>query len=139
MIASGVFERFPTLKFIGTEVHTGWVPYFLERFDDSVMRNRRDWGLPMLPSEYFRRNVSVVYIVDEVGAACRYDIGIGNIMWGPDFPHSSSNWPFDYQLGLEILQREGATPSEIERIMWKNAADMYKIPYDKPSTISVAA
>jgi predicted TIM-barrel fold metal-dependent hydrolase len=139
MIASGVFERFPQLKFIGTEVHTGWVPYFLERFDDSVLRNRRDWGLPMLPSEYFRRNVSVVYIVDEVGAACRYDIGIGNIMWGPDFPHSSSNWPFDYQLGREILEREGATPSEIERIMWKNAADMYKIPYDLPSTISVAA
>jgi predicted TIM-barrel fold metal-dependent hydrolase len=139
MIASGVFERFPELKFIGTEVHTGWVPYFLERFDDSVLRNRREWGLPMLPSEYFRRNVSVVYIVDEVGAACRYDIGIGNIMWGPDFPHSSSNWPFDYQLGREILEREGATPSEIERIMWKNAADMYKIPYDTPSTISVAA
>jgi predicted TIM-barrel fold metal-dependent hydrolase len=139
MIASGVFERFPDLKFIGTEVHTGWVPYYLERFDDSVLRNRRDWGLPMLPSEYFRRNVSVVYIVDEVGAACRYDIGIANIMWGPDFPHSSSNWPFDYQLGKEILEREGATPSEIERIMWKNAADMYKIPYDEPSTISVAA
>ena len=35
----------------------------------------------------------VVYIVDEVGAANRYDIGVGNIMWGPDFPHSSSSWP----------------------------------------------
>ena len=55
--------------------------------------------LPLLPSEYFRRNVSVVYIVDEMGAANRYDIGVGNIMWGPDFPHSSSSWPVDYQLG----------------------------------------
>src|SRR5262249_28871275 len=52
MRASGVFERFPQLKFIGSEVHTGWVPYSLERFDDTVKRNRRDWGLPMLPSEY---------------------------------------------------------------------------------------
>jgi predicted TIM-barrel fold metal-dependent hydrolase len=139
MTASGVFDRFPELKFIGTEVHTGWVPYYLEHFDDTVKRNRREWGMPMLPSEYFRRNVSVVYIVDEVGAASRYDIGIGNMMWGPDFPHSSSNWPCDYQLGREILERAGATPSEIERIMWKNAADMYKIPYDAPKTISVAA
>jgi predicted TIM-barrel fold metal-dependent hydrolase len=138
MIASGVFERFPDLRFVGTEVHTGWIPYYLERFDESVMRNRRDWGLPLLPSEYFRRNVSVVYIVDEVGAANRYDIGVGNIMWGPDFPHSSSSWPVDYQLGLEILERSGATPSEIERIMWKNAADLYKLPYDTPETLSAA-
>jgi uncharacterized protein len=139
MINSGVFERFPDLKFIGTEVHAGWVPYYLERFDDSVLRNRRDWRLPLLPSEYFRRNVSVVYIVDEIGAASRYEIGVGNVMWGPDFPHSSSNWPVDYHLGKEILERAGATPAEIERIMWKNAADIYKMPYEEPATISVAA
>jgi predicted TIM-barrel fold metal-dependent hydrolase len=138
MITSGVFERFPDLEFVGTEVHTGWLPYYLERFDESVLRNRRSWSLPLLPSEYFRRNVSVVYIVDEAGAANRYDIGVGNIMWGPDFPHSSSSWPIDYQLGREILEREGATPSEIERIMWRNAADLYELPYDEPATIGAA-
>ena len=108
MTQSGVFERFPDLKFVGSEVHTGWVPYYLERFDESVLRNRRDWNLPMLPSEYFRQNVSVVYIVDEVGAHNRYDIGVANIMWGPDFPHSSSAWPVDYELGLEILEARRA-------------------------------
>ena len=139
MITSGVFDRFPELQFVGTEVHTGWLPYYLERFDESVLRNRRSWSLPLLPSEYFRRNVTVVYIVDESGAENRYDIGVGNIMWGPDFPHSSSNWPVDYQLGREILERHGATPSEIERIMWRNAADLYRLPYDEPATISAAA
>jgi uncharacterized protein len=139
MICSGVFERFPALKFIGTEVQTGWVPYYLERFDDSVLRNRRAWALPLLPSEYFRRNVSVVYIVDEGGAASRYDIGVGNVLWGPDFPHSSSNWPVDYQLGREILERVGATPAEIERIMWKNAAALYKLPLEETAAVSPAA
>ena len=51
----------------------------------------------------------VVYIVDEVGAHNRYDIGVANIMWGPDFPHSSSGWPVDYELGREILERAGCT------------------------------
>jgi predicted TIM-barrel fold metal-dependent hydrolase len=139
MIQSGVFERFPDLALVGTEVQTGWVPYYLERFDDSVLRNRHDWNLPLLPSEYFRRNVSVVYIVDEVGAHNRYDIGVANIMWGPDFPHSSSAWPVDYELGLEILQRAGCSPSEVERIMWKNAADLYKLPYDTPTSARAAA
>jgi len=139
LITTGVFERFPTLKLVGTEVHTGWIPYYLERFDESVRRNRQDWKLPLLPSEYFRRNVSVVYIVDESGAADRYDIGVGNILWGPDFPHSSSNWPVDYQLGVELLERAGATPAEIERITWRNAADLYKLPYDDPARVKPAA
>jgi predicted TIM-barrel fold metal-dependent hydrolase len=139
MISTGVFERFPTLKFVGSEVHTGWIPYYLERFDESVRRNRRDWNLPLLPSEYFHRNVSVVYIVDETGAANRYDIGVGNIMWGPDFPHSSSSWPVDYELGREVLERAGASEGEIERIMWRNAADMYTLPYDEPSRVKAAA
>lgn len=139
MMQTGVFERFPELTFVGSEVHTGWVPYYLERFDETVLRNRHEWDLPLLPSEYFRRNVSVVYIVDEVGAHNRYDIGVGNIMWGPDFPHSSSAWPVDYELGREVLERGGATESEIERIMWKNAADTYKLPYDESDTFSAAA
>ena len=138
MISSGVFERFPDLKFVGTEVHTGWVPYFLDYFDDSVLRNRHTWNLPLLPSEYFRRNVTVVYTADETGALFRYSIGVGNILWGPDYPHSSCAWPYDYQFGREILERYGATEGEIERIMWKNCADLYKIPYDMPAT-SVAA
>jgi predicted TIM-barrel fold metal-dependent hydrolase len=86
----------------------------------------------LLPSEYFHRNVSIVYIADETGIANRYDIGIKNLMWGPDFPHSSSSWPVDYELGRKILEREGASESEIERIMWRNAADLYKFDYDEP-------
>lgn len=139
MMQSGVFERFPDLVLVGSEVHTGWVPYYLERFDESVRRNRHEWGQPLLPSEYFRRNVSVVYTVDEIGACNRYDIGVGNIMWGPDFPHSSSAWPVDYELGREVLERAGCSESEIARIMWKNAADLYKMPYDAPDELSVAA
>lgn len=139
MTQSGVFERFPDLALVGTEVQTGWVPYYLEQFDRTVTRNRRDWGLPLLPSEYFRRNVSVVYIVDEVGAHNRYDIGVANIMWGPDFPHSSSAWPVDYELGREILERADCSEAEIDRIMWKNAADLYKLSYDVPSTATIAA
>jgi predicted TIM-barrel fold metal-dependent hydrolase len=139
LISTGVFERFPKLKVIGSEVHTGWVPYFLEKFDESVLRNRTEWKLPLLPSEYFKRNVWVVYIVDEMGAENRYAIGVDKIMWGPDFPHSSSNFPLDYDLGLEVLERAGSTHSEIERIMWKTCADVYKLPYEEPKTISLAA
>jgi predicted TIM-barrel fold metal-dependent hydrolase len=139
LISSGVFERFPDLKLIGSEVECAWLPYYLEKFDESVLCNRRKWNLPLLPSEYFRRNVWLVFIVDEVGMENRHLIGVDKIMWGPDFPHSSSNFPLDYQLGREILDRVGATQSEIERIMWKTCADIYKLPYDAPAELSLAA
>jgi predicted TIM-barrel fold metal-dependent hydrolase len=139
VMESGVFDRFPTLRFVGSEVHTGWVPYYLEKFDESVLRNRAQWKNKLLPSEYFKRNVWVVYIVDEMGAQNRYDIGVDRIMWGPDFPHSSSNWPMDYQLGREFLQRAGATESEMQRIMWKTCADVFRIPYDEPVDLPAAA
>jgi predicted TIM-barrel fold metal-dependent hydrolase len=141
LICSGVFERFPTLRLVGAEVWVGWIPYYLERFDDSVRRNRHDWRLPLLPSEYFHRNVSVVYVVDEIGVedVNRYAVGIENIMWGPDFPHSTSNWPVDTELGLEFLERGGATAREIERIMWRNAAELYRLPWEEPDTGSVIA
>jgi len=103
MIRTGVFERFPDLRFVGSESYAGWVPYYLERFDESVKRNHEDWDLPLLPSEYFHRNVSVVYIFDELGLAKRYDVGVRNIMWGPDFP------------------------------LWRNAAEMYKLPFEEPA------
>ena len=58
---------------------------------------------------------------------------------GSGLPALLERWPVDYELGLEIFERAGATPSEIERIMWRNAADMYNMPYDEPKTIGAAA
>ena len=49
-------------------------------------------------------------------------------MWGPDFPHSSSSWPVDYELGLEILERAGATRERDRADHVANAADIYKLP-----------
>lgn len=131
LILDGVFERFPRLKFVGTEVNTGWIPFFFEQFDETFQRNRSTLPvtLSMLPSEYFKRNIWAVYTLDEVGADNRYFIGIDRIMWGPDFPHTASNWPVDYELGHESLSRAGATKGEIDRIMWRNAADLYGLEY----------
>ena len=49
----------------------------------------------MLPSEYFDRNVKIGASNTrrrELGR--RYEIGVGNIMWGNDFPHPEGTWPY---------------------------------------------
>jgi len=51
--------------------------------------------LTMLPSEYFDRNCAIGASNTrrrELGR--RYEIGVGNIMWGNDFPHPEGTWPY---------------------------------------------
>ena len=46
------------------------------------------------PSEYFDRNCSIgAANTRRRELARRYEIGVGNIMWGNDFPHHVSTWP----------------------------------------------
>jgi hypothetical protein len=48
----------------------------------------------MLPSEYFDRNVFIGSSnTRRREIARRFEIGVGNIMWGNDFPHPEGTWP----------------------------------------------
>ena len=48
----------------------------------------------MRPSEYFDRNCSIgASNTRRRELARRYEIGVGNIMWGNDFPHPEGTWP----------------------------------------------
>jgi hypothetical protein len=41
----------------------------------------------------FREHFLTCFISDPVGVKLRHDIGIENIAWECDYPHSDSNWP----------------------------------------------
>ena len=50
--------------------------------------------LSMRPSEYFDRNCFIgASNTRRRELARRYEIGVGNIMWGNDFPHPEGTWP----------------------------------------------
>jgi len=114
LILSGVFDRFPNVKFVGAETQSGWVPFYLERFDATYKRLARDQGLKLdlLPSEYFQRNIYTTFLIDQVGVNNRYAIGVDRMMWMCDFPHSVSNWPIDVELAHAQLKAGGVPPEE---------------------------
>ncbi len=94
IILSGIPERFPRLRIVGTETGVGWIPYFLEQTDDNYLRHRF-WAktdLKMLPSEYFRRQFFATFQVDTYGVRNRASM-LENIMWSSDYPHSGADWP----------------------------------------------
>jgi len=124
-ILSGLFDKFPRLRFISVEAGAGWVPYFLEQMDDRYFRNRT-WAkveLQMLPSAYFRRNWLVTFVQDFYGVRNRHAVGIGNMMWSTDYPHHICDWPYSRKLANEMFA--GVPENERNQICAGNAAALY--------------
>jgi predicted TIM-barrel fold metal-dependent hydrolase len=136
MLLTGVFERFPGLKMAVTEAGCFWASDFLWRAD---MMATREHGmrkmvntrgiLTMLPSEYFDRNVKIGASNTrrrELGR--RYEIGVGNIMWGNDFPHPEGTWPYTREF---LEERFWDIPvDETAQILGLNQAEFYGFDLD---------
>ncbi len=102
LIWSGVFERFPALRFGVAECGAFWVNDLLWRMDLVFERDHGSQKLgeeltsqmTMLPSEYFDRNCFIgASNTHRRELARRYEIGVENICWGNDFPHPEGTWP----------------------------------------------
>jgi len=96
LIWSRVIKEFPTIKIALSEGGTGWIPYFLDRLDRTYDMHHlwtgQDFG-GKFPSEVFREHFLTCFIADPVGIQLRHDIGLDNIAWECDYPHSDSSWP----------------------------------------------
>jgi predicted TIM-barrel fold metal-dependent hydrolase len=96
LLWSRVLKQFPGIKFALSEGGTGWIPYFLDRVDRTFEMHHlwtgQDFGGKM-PSEVFREHFLTCFISDPVGIQLRELIGLDNIAWECDYPHSDSSWP----------------------------------------------
>ena len=100
LIWSGVFERFPGLKFGVTEAGCWWAPNLLWFMDRLFLGAHAAAKLTPFeevkrpPSEYFDRNCFIgASNTKRRELAHRYEIGIDNMLWGNDFPHPEGTWP----------------------------------------------
>ena len=120
LIFSGVLERFPNLKFVSAENEVGWLPFFLQKLDQAQEEYRYLYPAPLKlkPSEYLRRQIFATFINDPVGVAVREFIGVENIMWSSDYPHTVSTWPHS----REVVERDfkGVPESEKRQIVCEN-------------------
>jgi predicted TIM-barrel fold metal-dependent hydrolase len=130
IIQSGVCERFPGLRFVVTEFETGWVGIMLKRLDWAYVRGggEKVFGLPMLPSEYWKRNFRVTFEDDPLGIMTRDFIGTSTMMWGSDYPHGDSIFPHSQQVLSEILS--DCTPEERYELTVKNVVELYNLPFE---------
>ncbi|MGE0879611.1 MAG: amidohydrolase family protein [Acidimicrobiia bacterium] len=95
LLLSPVFHKFPRLKVALSEGGVGWMPYILERLDYTWERHRwyQEVNREIPPSELFRDHIFGCFISDASGVRERNTIGVENLMWESDYPHSDGNWP----------------------------------------------
>jgi predicted TIM-barrel fold metal-dependent hydrolase len=125
-LMSGVFTRFPKLTIAYSEGQIGWLPYVLERAD-IVWEENRGWGgvadkVLEPPSELFRRHVYGCFFNDAHGLKSLDDIGVDNVTYESDYPHSDSTWPNTRALAEEHMKELPA--DVIEKIVRTNAIRM---------------
>ncbi|HTW51951.1 MAG TPA: amidohydrolase family protein [Stellaceae bacterium] len=127
MIFSGVFERHPSLTLAIVEFELSWAPNVLasmdytyrERHGEAIYRFKGG----MIPSDFFHRNVVLSFQEDGIGIRLRDVIGVDNMMWGSDYPHSESTFPQSRKILGEILA--GVPEDEQAKIVGCNTARVY--------------
>ncbi len=132
LLWAGTFERFPSLTFVTTECGAFWAPDLLWTSDIVYDREHaaKKLGkqltdhLSMRPSEYFDRNCYIgASNTRRRELARRYEIGIGNIMWGNDFPHPEGTWPHTKEWLSKAFS--DIPVDETQQILGSNAAECY--------------
>jgi predicted TIM-barrel fold metal-dependent hydrolase len=127
MIFSGVFERHPALTVAVVEFELSWAPHLLDTMDYTY-RERHEEAIyrfkdGLRPSDFFHRNVVLGFQEDAIGIRLRDVIGVDNMMWGSDYPHSESTFPRSRQILAEILS--GVPDDEQAKIVGGTTARLY--------------
>lgn len=141
LFLGGVLDAYPGLRFHFAETGIGWIPYWLEQMDDRYARHRR-WSkveLPRLPSQYVRDHCTFSFQEDHAGVALRHAIGVDNVCWANDFPHSVSDWPFSRE--TRARQFHGLPKSERRRIEALNICTQLSVitPAERDALAQAAA
>ena len=132
VIFSGALERYPSLKVVLAETGIGWLPYMLERMDDTYRkfldapdfwRSHSRLALAMPPSAYFHRQVWATFQSDLAGMRLLDVLGEDRVMWASDYPHADSTWP-DSQTAIE-LNFKTVPDRARRRILCENARELY--------------
>jgi predicted TIM-barrel fold metal-dependent hydrolase len=131
-LMSGVLERHRDLKLAYSEGQIGWIPYILERAD-AVWKDNVAWGgvadkVKRPPSEYYYESIYGCFFDDAHGLKSLESVGVDNITFETDYPHSDSTWPHSLKVAMDIM--EGLDDETVTKIVRTNAIRMLHLDLD---------
>jgi predicted TIM-barrel fold metal-dependent hydrolase len=133
LCASGVFDRFPKLRFSTVEAGIGWLPWFLDTMDEGY-RKHHMWVSPKLkhglPGDYFRAHGAATFGEDRSGLALIESFKlVDNVCWANDYPHHEGTFPHS---GQAIEREMGRFDDDTRaKLLGLNAARIFN--FDVPA------
>ncbi len=133
LIASGVFDRFPDLRFYFAETNASWLSSLIWFMDDNYRIFKHWYGpLEMLPSEYIFKHCRFSFIRDPLALKLRNVVPTEILMWGSDFPHSVGSFPESQAWLDEIFDNQS---EELRRqILVENPCEFFGLDVDADIT-----
>lgn len=145
-ITSGVFERFPDLKFVMTEAGGSWLPGLVENLD-MVLRSVRETGrlgelrfdedhvLPRDATDYVRQNLYLGISQPTPADRCVLDVlDAHHVMWGADYPHREGTAPFTKEHLRQVFH--DMPEDTLRTILGGAAAELYGFDLDALAPIA---
>jgi predicted TIM-barrel fold metal-dependent hydrolase len=126
MMLGGVFDRHPDLRLMMTEVRGDWIPATLARLDAEFEVNRADLPSKQRPSELWQTNcMAGLSFLHRVEVEHRHEIGVEQMSFGRDYPHSEGTWPNTraYLHNLFV----GVPEDEARKILGENLARFLRL------------
>jgi uncharacterized protein len=126
LIIGGVPERFPRLKLVSAENDISWLPHFMYRLDHAYdrLRHFENLTLPLLPSDYLKRNVVATFQFETTNVPFTREIfGAENILWSSDYPHTDSPWPRSRDLIAHAFK--DLPEQDVQKMVGGNAVRLY--------------
>jgi uncharacterized protein len=141
LLASGVLPRYPDTRWVIVESGVGYLPFVLECMDhhfEMYMKDNPQYAMfDALPSAYFHRQMLGTYWFEKLDQHLIDRVGPNNIMFETDYPHPTCLLEEDIR-GAANDGLAGIDPEHRQRILWKNAAELYQLT-DIPEAASLAA
>lgn len=125
-VFSGTLSRFSDLKIAFAESQVGWMPFQLERMDAVWRDGRGDVDdVLVAPSEQVKGRVFGCVFDDLHGLKCRHDVGIDQILFETDYPHSDGTFPHSRKIARELFAAAGMDAAECYAVLRGNAIRAY--------------
>ena len=126
---SGLMIKFPNVRLAYSEGQIGWIPYALERAD-TVWEHHNAWmhtkdKIPEPPSTYYYGRIFGCFTADRVGLANLDSVGVDNICFETDYPHTDTTWPFTKEYVEKMLA--GYDAEVAYKVLRGNAINMLSL------------
>lgn len=129
LIFTGVFDRYPNLRFVGAEVDCGWAPFWVQTLDHhwDIQTSWFDVKLKHPPSDFIGKNLFTTNVDDY----CGYDMIKTGLwpwlssftMFSSDYPHSATIWPNSRAVALKMT--DGMKEDDRRKALEGNAVRVF--------------